>query len=425
MQNEFFYDFAERMKIQGINFLNVPNLRFLEFSEDWVQYKCSDLLEFYSTNSLSWEQLDYDNNDLLNLHYGLIHVGLPTLVNVEQHNLPSVKPEFKPKNYTLCKSGDIAFADASEDTNEVAKPIEFYDCSDKQVVCGLHTIHGRDKLNATEIGFKGYAFSSMPFHHKIRRLAQGSKIYSISSKNFSEVTIGIPTKEEQRKIVDLLSKIDERITTQNKIIEDLKKLKNAINNNVFSREPIAWRRLDTLFSKGKAGGTPTSTNKDYYGGDIPFLSINDITRQGKYINRTENYISQLGLENSSAWIVPTNSLILSMYASVGLVTINEIPIATSQAMFAMQLKDGKEIDFLYYYLNYFRYRYIHKYLETGTQSNINADIVRGINIPDYGATRNREISNCLLAIDRKIENEAVVLNKYNSIKQFLLSQMFI
>lgn len=207
-------------------------MRFPEFTEDWVQYNCSDLLEFYSTNSLSWEQLDYDNNELLNLHYGLIHVGLPTLVNVEQHNLPSVKPEFKPKNYTLCKSGDIAFADASEDTNEVAKPIEFYDCSDKQIVCGLHTIHGRDKLNATEVGFKGYAFSSTPFHHKIRRLAQGSKIYSISSKNFSEVTLGVPTKKEQRKIVDLLSKIDERIETQAKIIQQLQSLKSQITQKI-------------------------------------------------------------------------------------------------------------------------------------------------------------------------------------------------
>ena len=225
-------------------------MRFPEFSEDWVQYKCSDLLEFYSTNSLSWEQLDYDNNDLLNLHYGLIHVGLPTLVNVEQHNLPSVKPKFKPKNYTLCKSGDIAFADASEDTNEVAKPIEFYDCSDKQVVCGLHTIHGRDKLNATEIGFKGYAFSSMPFHHKIRRLAQGSKIYSISSKNFSEVTIGIPQKEEQRKIVDLLSKLEERITTQNKIIQQLQSLIKGIRYIIYTQLDCEWVQLSNLVVNG-------------------------------------------------------------------------------------------------------------------------------------------------------------------------------
>ena len=213
-----------------------------------------------------------------------------------------------------------------------------------------------------------------------------------------------PCVDEQKRISDFICLLDERIATQIKIIEDLKKLKSAISNRVFSQEPITWHRLDTLFSKGKAGGTPTSTNKDYYGGDIPFLSINDITRQGKYISSTENHISQLGLENSSAWIVPANSLILSMYASVGLATINTIPIATSQAMFAMQLKNGEDIDFLYYYLNYFRYRHIHKYLETGTQSNINADIVRGIMIPDYGSARNIEISNCLLAIDKKIDN---------------------
>ena len=82
------------------------------------------------------------------------------------------------------------------------------------------------------------------------------------------------------------------------------------------------------------------------------MSINDITKQGKYISSTENHISKLGLENSSAWIVPPYSLILSMYASVGLVTINKIPIATSQAMFAMQLKERESIDYLYYYLNY-------------------------------------------------------------------------
>ena len=404
---------------------NVPNLRFPEFTEDWAQYKCSDLLEFYSTNSLSWEQLDYDNNDLLNLHYGLIHVGLPTLVNVEQHNLPSVKPEFKPKNYTLCKSGDIAFADASEDTNEVAKPIEFYDCSDKQVVCGLHTIHGRDKLNATEIGFKGYAFSSMPFHHKIRRLAQGSKIYSISSKNFSEVTIGIPQKEEQRKIVDLLSKLEERITTQNKIIEDLKKLKVAISQVCFEQKPIDEIPLHKFFKKGKAGGTPTSTNKEYYDGEIPFLSINDITEQGKYIYSTEKHLSEKGLLNSSAWVVPVNSLILSMYASVGLTTINKIPLATSQAMFSMELKEPELIDFLYYYLTYFKYRYIHRYLETGTQSNINADIVRSIKIPNYGKSKNIEMSAMLANIDKKIEIENIYIQSLLSQKAYLLSNMFI
>ncbi|KAB6081141.1 hypothetical protein GA551_22045 [Bacteroides xylanisolvens] len=82
-----------------------------------------------------------------------------------------------------------------------------------------------------------------------------------------------------------------------------------------------------------------------------------MTKQGKYVRYTENHLSRSGLENSSAWVVPEYSLIISMYASVGLVTINEIPITTSQAMFAMQLKDKDLLDYLYYYLGQFTRNY--------------------------------------------------------------------
>ena len=56
--------------------LNVPTLRFPEFTDEWEKCNVGKLLEFYSTNSLSWEQLDYNGNGIRNLHYGLIHVGL-------------------------------------------------------------------------------------------------------------------------------------------------------------------------------------------------------------------------------------------------------------------------------------------------------------------------------------------------------------
>ena len=255
--------------------------------------------------------------------------------------------------------------------------------------------------------------------------AKGVKMPRGDKEQMITYKVGLPCIEEQKKIANLFSLLDERISTQNKIIEDLKKLRSAISKQVFVQIPNEWNRLDTLFSKGKAGGTPTSTNKDYYNGDIPFLSINDITKQGKYIKYTENHLSQSGLENSSAWIIPKYSLIMSMYASVGLVTINEIPIATSQAMFAMQLKDTNLLDYLYYYLSHFKYRHLYKYLETGTQSNINADTVRRIMIPNYGHSRNIEIASTLKSIDAKIDNELSILELLNSQKQYLLRQMFI
>lgn len=204
--------------------LNVPHLRFPKFSGEWEICKVSELLDFYSTNSLSWEQLEYGEKAMMNLHYGLIHVGLPTMVDLRRDKLPNVKEGNMPKNFELCKEGDVAFADASEDTNEVAKVIELFNLDNKDIVCGLHTIHGRDNKNKTIVGFKGYAFSSSAFHNQIRRIAQGTKIYSISTKNFSECYVGIPSKAEQTKIATLLRLIDERIATQNKIIEKLQSL---------------------------------------------------------------------------------------------------------------------------------------------------------------------------------------------------------
>lgn len=320
------------------------------------------------------------------------------------------------------EKGDMLFQRSSETLEDVGRANVYMD--DRPAVFGGFVIRGKKKAEYNPMFFR-YLLASPYARKKVIPMGAGAQHFNIGQDGLSKVKLHFPILQEQQKIADLLRLINERISTQNKIIEDLKKLKSAISKQVFAQEPNGWSRLDTLFSKGKAGGTPTSTNKEYYNGEIPFLSINDITKQGKYVRYTENHLSQSGLENSSAWVVPKYSLIMSMYASVGLVTINEIPITTSQAMFAMQLKDKDLLDYLYYYLSYFKYRHIHKYLETGTQSNINADIVRGIMIPTYGHSRNMKIASTLQGIDAKIDNELSVLKLFNRQKNYLLSQMFI
>jgi len=156
------------------------------------------------------------------------------MVDASSDLLPYIKEEIVPKSYTLFKEGDVSFADASEDTNDVAKAIEILNCNGQQIVSGLHTIHGRDNTDQTVIGYKGYAFASESFHKQIRRIAQGTKVFSVSVRNFDETYIGVPSKDEQAKIAKLLIAIDKRIATQNKIIEDLKKLKSAICEKLFS-----------------------------------------------------------------------------------------------------------------------------------------------------------------------------------------------
>ena len=399
--------------------LNVPNLRFLEFSEDWVQYNCSDLLEFYSTNSLSWEQLDYENSELLNLHYGLIHVGLPTLVNIKQNNLPSIKPEFQPKNYTICKNGDVAFADASEDTNEVAKPIEFYDCSDKQIVCGLHTIHGRDKLNATEVGFKGYAFSSTPFHHKIRRLAQGSKIYSISSKNFAEVTLGVPTKKEQRKIVDLLSKLDERIATQSKIIEDLKKLKVAIIENAFCEKHYNYKIGDIITQISNRNNSNKETNVLSVSNKLGFVEQSE-----QFEDRTvasedvTNYkiVRANDFAYNPARINIGSIARLKQYES-GIVSPMYICFHTKKNVLPEYLE-------MFFLTQYFKHE-MYKRLEGSVRLCLSYEGLTNIPIFIPEIPLQKEISDKILAFETKIGIEEHYLNALEKQKQYLLQQMFI
>ena len=254
--------------------LNVPPLRFPEFSGEWEKCKVSELLDFYSTNSLSWEQLEYGTKAMINLHYGLIHVGLPTMVDLTRDRLPNVKKGNMPKNFELCKEGDIAFADASEDTNEVAKAVEFFDLDRKDVVCGLHTIHGRDNSNQTVIGYKGYAFASYSFHKQIRRIAQGTKVFSISVRNFDEVYIGVPSKEEQTKIAKLLIAIDERIATQNKIIEKYESLIQAMCDTLIESDQHKVELAFSDFGKSYSGLSGKSAGD--FGEGCPYITYMNV-----------------------------------------------------------------------------------------------------------------------------------------------------
>ena len=260
--------------------LNVPNLRFPEFCGEWETIKVSELLDFYSTNSLSWEQLDYSNGKIKNLHYGLIHKGVPTMVDVACDSLPYIKEESMLKSFTLFKEGDVAFADASEDTNDVAKAIEVVNCDNQQIVSGLHTIHGRDNSNRTVIGYKGYAFASDSFHKQIRRIAQGTKVFSISVRNFDEAYIGIPSKEEQTQIAKLLITIDKRIATQNKIIDKLQSLIKGINCKIFALIQGNEYRLGDIATITNGNSNVQDASVEYRVGLYPFF---DRSEDVKYL----------------------------------------------------------------------------------------------------------------------------------------------
>ncbi len=400
--------------------LNVPNLRFPEFEGEWEKCKVSELLDFYSTNSLSWDKLEYGTNAIQNLHYGLIHVGLPTMVDLDNDKLPNIVSGNTPKNYELCQEGDIAFADASEDTNEVAKAVEFYNLNGKDVICGLHTIHGRDNQHKTIVGYKGYAFSSTAFHQQIRRIAQGTKIYSINSKNFSECYIGIPSKGEQKKIATLLRLIDERISTQNKIIEDLKKLKSAIIEIEYSSRTKTSSHIGDFIVQ--------TSKRNKYNAIQTILSISN--RQG-FIQQSEQFENRsvASDDTSNYKIVERNSFAFNP-ARINVGSIARLATfdrgIVSPMYICFRTKDNLFPEYLDYYFESKQFfTEIQKRLEGSVRQCLSFEGLCNIPLSIPTIEVQQQTGKRLSTLAQEIKLEIDFLELLQKQKKFLLHQMFI
>lgn len=199
----------------------------------WKKVYVGDFMEFYSTNSLTWESLNYDKGQIMNLHYGLIHNGLPIIVDCHKKVLPYAPVDFNSNSFTFCHSGDVALADASEDTADVGKTVELINCEGNDVLCGIDTIHGRDIKSYTTIGFKGFAFNAKYFHDQIRRLAQGSKIYHLHADNVKSCYLYIPSIAEQQKIVGLLRSMQDKIDVAEQELHQYERQKDFLLQRMF------------------------------------------------------------------------------------------------------------------------------------------------------------------------------------------------
>lgn len=183
-------------------------------------------------------------------------------------------------------------------------------------------------------------------------------------------------------------------------------------------------KFDKLAKKIKSGGTPKTTNKLYYKGDIPFVSIEDITASKKYINKTKKNISIEGLESSNTWLVPEKSILYSIYASLGEVVINDVECATNQAILGV-VPNNEIIDteFLFYKLLDLKNK-IHKYTGQTTQSNLSATIVRNFEfeIPKE-PNEQSQIATILSILDSAIASTEQLIAKYQRIKTGLLHDL--
>ena len=376
-----------------------------------------------SNNTLSRAELS-DVGEIKNIHYGDVLIKFGDVIDANNTYIPYVgsKVVLK-KNPDYLQTGDVVIADTAED-DTVGKATEILNTNNIPVISGLHTIPCRPNYPFAP-SYLGYYLNSKSFHEQLYPFMQGIKVTSISKTNIGKTQISYPNSIEQSKIAKLLNLISERVEKQRRLVEALKSYKRGVLSLIFSNK-MTNCILSDIFKKGKAGGTPQSSNSTYYNGDIPFLSIADMTEQGKYIQKTEKHISVEGLHNSTAWLVPCDSLILSMYASYGLVAINKVPITTSQAMFAMTFQENISVEYVYYYLSYLATTdYYTRMVSTGTQPNLNAEKVKVIPLFVPLLSEQGIIVRLLQTYDNKIAKEEQLLAQLQTQKIALLQNLFI
>ena len=216
-----------------------PKLRFPEFRDkgEWKSELFKDIFSFQTTNSLSRDKLDYKLGSIKNIHYGDIHTKFSTLFDIKKEVVPYIDStvsteRMKPESF--CIEGDMIFADASEDTDDIGKCIEIVCLNNEKLVSGMHTLLARQKKKKLIIGFSGYLFNSNRIREQIKKEAQGTKVFGISARHLLSVELTYPPDEkEQEKITDCLTSIDKLIIAQTQKINALKAHKKGLMQQLF------------------------------------------------------------------------------------------------------------------------------------------------------------------------------------------------
>ena len=286
----------------------------------------------------------------------------------------------------------------------------------------LHRIRFYNEINPF---FFKFAIEYYKNIHILDKYSKGVTIKHLTKTALHSICFPLPPLSEQRRIVEkieeLLALVDDLETNKTDLQSYIKQAKSKVlemavrgelvpqnpedepasvllerikkeqksskskgktteHNTHYEEElPKNWAKttLGECFEWG-SGGTPTSSVKKYYDGNIPWLVIGDLN--DNYINTSDKTITQFGLENSSAKLVPKGTLLLAMYGSIGKLGIAGMSLATNQAIaFALE---NKEINtkYLFYYLLSVRSN-LNLLGKGATQKNISQSVIKDFHFP--------------------------------------------
>ena len=407
---------AEHEKNQGRKVLNAPNLRFPEFKGEWEEHSLSELLDF--KNGLNPKPDKFGKGikfisvmDILN-NAVITYDCIKASVDVTEKELSDFSVE----------KGDLLFQRSSETLEDVGRANVYMD--DKTAIFGGFVIRGKKK-GEYDPQFFNYLLRSPFARKKIIPMGAGAQHFNIGQEGLSKVKLHFANIEEQKKIGKMLSLLDERIATQSKAIEDLKKLKSAIIERHYSQ---AEKRAVCIADLGEPFNVGSLAKDDLRETGMPCVIYGELfTTYGETISQVEsctNKTDGMILSKKGDLLFPSSTTVDAM-SLIAPSVINVDGVILGGDMFGIHISPDFNAQYLSYYFNHIAKRQLVKFAKGSTIIHLHyADIEKAKLLLPSLEEQNR-MAKCLVSLDDKIKVEKVLLNLLNNQKSYLLCQMFI
>ena len=405
--------------------LNVPHLRFPEFTEEWKNTSLGKIGKTF--NGLTGKSgSDFGQGFPYITYKSIFDNSKIDISRVEYVEITDV--ERKKETQNKVQYGDVFFTTSSETPDEVGMSSvlldEIKDCYLNSFCFGYRL----NSLSKTVPEYMRFYLRSQTIRKKMFVLAQGSTRFNISKSEVMGMSINIPEIEEQRKIANLLTLLDDRIATQNKIIEDLKKLKSAISKHLFARKDLLETTICLSDIATLKNGYAFQSGMYNALGKWKILTISNVSGE-RYINDKDcNCIIKLPNDIQNHQVLKEGDILISLTGNVGRVSLcKNGNYLLNQRVGLLQLAKNVNQEFLYQILS--SQRFENSMIACGqgaAQMNIGKGDVENYVLP-YSSNGNNILfaAKILHSYDECIINELRRLTLLTMQKQYLLTQMFI
>lgn len=405
----------------------IPQIRFKGFKDEWAQHELGKIGKTYS--GLSGK----NKND-----FGHGQAKYVTYMNVFSNPVSRkeyVEPIEIDKSQSEVEYGDILFTTSSETPEEVGMSSVWLE-SEKNVYLNSFCFGYRSFLK-TEPYYMAYMLRSDQVRKKIKFLAQGISRYNISKNKMMEINVSIPEYKEQKEIGLYFKNINKLISLEQERYNKLINVKKSLLGKMFPKEndkvpQIRFKEFSDDWKKSKlneiseiiGGGTPSTSNPDYWDGDIDWYAPAEM--EGKiYANGSVRKITKIGLKNSSAKILPAHRTVLfTSRAGIGKMAVLQREGSTNQGFQSIVLNIGHSPYFIYSMGDLIK-RKVEVISSGSTFLEISGKMLGNLEIMVPKESEQNAIARYFEILDTLITLNGKKIKKLENVKKALLNKMFV